>query len=61
MIFVYDFHPGSETLLAKHFDRSADQHNGFADPFTEHTNSTSRSPYSSGHSKVVSTSSFDLT
>lgn len=41
MIFVYDYHPGSETLLTKHF--SPDQP-GYCDPFVNDT-STPR-PYS---------------
>lgn len=41
MVFVYSFHPGSETLLNKHF--STDQP-GYSDPFTTDT-STPR-PYS---------------
>lgn len=31
MVFVYDYHPGAETLLSKHF--SASELNGYADPF----------------------------
>ncbi|XP_045469546.1 PAN2-PAN3 deadenylation complex subunit pan3 [Harmonia axyridis] len=31
LIFVYDFHPGSETLLNKHF--STDQNHEYCDPF----------------------------
>ena len=33
MIFVYDYHPGSETLLIKHFTPS-EPPNGYADPFS---------------------------
>ena len=33
IIFVYDYHPGSETLLMKHFSPS-EQLNGYADPFS---------------------------
>ncbi|XP_069692490.1 PAN2-PAN3 deadenylation complex subunit PAN3 isoform X2 [Periplaneta americana] len=33
MIFVYDYHPGSETLLMKHFSPS-EPPNGYADPFS---------------------------
>lgn len=40
MIFVYDFHPGSETLLNKHF--SPDQP-GYSDPFSD---TTTPRPYS---------------
>lgn len=38
MVFVYDYHPGSETLLTKHF--SATELNGFADPFSSEPNSS---------------------
>lgn len=41
MIFVYDYHPGSETLLNKHF--SPDQI-GYSDPFL--TDNTTPRPYS---------------
>ncbi|XP_018578150.1 PAN2-PAN3 deadenylation complex subunit PAN3 [Anoplophora glabripennis] len=41
MIFVYDYHPGSETLLNKHF--SPDQ-TGYCDPFLNDT--TTPRPYS---------------
>ncbi|XP_017764887.1 PREDICTED: PAB-dependent poly(A)-specific ribonuclease subunit PAN3 isoform X2 [Eufriesea mexicana] len=36
MVFVYDFHPGSETLLTKHF--SATELNGYTDPFSSDPN-----------------------
>ncbi|XP_059488962.1 PAN2-PAN3 deadenylation complex subunit PAN3 isoform X3 [Neocloeon triangulifer] len=32
IVFVYDYHPGAETLMSKHFSAS-DQANGFPDPF----------------------------
>ncbi|XP_065349432.1 PAN2-PAN3 deadenylation complex subunit PAN3 isoform X1 [Cloeon dipterum] len=32
IVFVYDYHPGAETLMSKHFSAS-DQANGFSDPF----------------------------
>jgi len=32
MVFIYDFYPGAETLMSKHFNNSA-QLNAFADPF----------------------------
>lgn len=42
MVFVYDYHPGSETLLNKHF--SASELNGYADPFCSDPNAPR--PYS---------------
>ncbi|KAG6797765.1 PAN2-PAN3 deadenylation complex subunit PAN3 [Apis cerana] len=42
MIFVYDYHPGSETLLTKHF--SATELNGYTDPFSSDPNAPR--PYS---------------
>ncbi|XP_066590957.1 PAN2-PAN3 deadenylation complex subunit pan3 [Prorops nasuta] len=42
MIFVYDYHPGSETLLNKHF--SATELNGYTDPFSSDPNAPR--PYS---------------
>lgn len=45
MIFVYDFHPGSETLLAKHFSPTGpDAPNGYADAFSNDPNAPR--PYS---------------
>lgn len=43
MIFVYDYHPGSETLLMKHFTPS-EPLNGYADPFS--ADPTAPRPYS---------------
>ncbi|PNF35617.1 PAB-dependent poly(A)-specific ribonuclease subunit PAN3 [Cryptotermes secundus] len=43
MIFVYDYHPGSETLLMKHFSPS-EPLNGYADPFS--ADPTAPRPYS---------------
>lgn len=42
MVFVYDYHPGSETLLNKHF--SATELNGYSDPFSSDPNAPR--PYS---------------
>lgn len=42
MVFVYDYHPGSETLLTKHF--SATELNGYTDPFSSDPNAPR--PYS---------------
>lgn len=42
MVFVYDYHPGSETLMNKHF--TADQLNGYVDPFA--TDPSTPRPYS---------------
>nr|XP_012150897.1 PREDICTED: PAB-dependent poly(A)-specific ribonuclease subunit PAN3 isoform X4 [Megachile rotundata]XP_012150898.1 PREDICTED: PAB-dependent poly(A)-specific ribonuclease subunit PAN3 isoform X4 [Megachile rotundata] len=42
MVFVYDYHPGSETLLNKHF--SATELNGYTDPFSSDPNAPR--PYS---------------
>lgn len=36
-MFVYDYHPGAETLMSKHFALS-DQANGYADPFNSDPN-----------------------
>jgi PAB-dependent poly(A)-specific ribonuclease subunit 3 len=36
-VFVYDYHPGAETLMSKHFALS-DQANGYADPFNSDPN-----------------------
>lgn len=45
MIFVYDFHPGSETLLSKHFSPTGpDAPNGYADAFSNDPNAPR--PYS---------------
>jgi hypothetical protein len=32
MVFIYDFYPGAETLMSKHFNNST-QLNAFSDPF----------------------------
>ncbi|XP_043585940.1 PAN2-PAN3 deadenylation complex subunit PAN3 isoform X1 [Bombus pyrosoma] len=42
MVFVYDYHPGSETLLNKHF--SGTELNGYTDPFSSDPNAPR--PYS---------------
>ncbi|XP_033306580.1 PAN2-PAN3 deadenylation complex subunit PAN3 isoform X1 [Bombus bifarius] len=42
MVFVYDYHPGSETLLNKHF--SSTEVNGYTDPFSSDPNAPR--PYS---------------
>lgn len=42
MVFVYDYHPASETLLTKHF--SATELNGYTDPFSSDPNAPR--PYS---------------
>ncbi|XP_035723493.1 PAN2-PAN3 deadenylation complex subunit PAN3-like [Vespa mandarinia] len=42
MVFVYDYHPGSETLLNKHFSSSG--LNGYTDPFSSDPNAPR--PYS---------------
>lgn len=42
MVFVYDYHPGSETLLNKHF--SSTELNGYTDPFSSDPNAPR--PYS---------------
>ena len=34
MVFVYDFHPGSETLMLRHFAHSAHHMNGYNNPFS---------------------------
>ena len=34
MVFVYDFHPGSETLMLRHFAHSAHRMNGYNNPFS---------------------------
>lgn len=47
MVFVYDYHPGSETLLTKHF--SATELNGFADPFATEANSSRSFTHSKGN------------
>lgn len=45
MIFVYDYHPGSETLLAKHFSPTGpDAANGYSDAFSNDPNAPR--PYS---------------
>lgn len=43
MIFVYDYHPGSETLLSKHF-LVPESLNGYSDPFSSDPNAPR--PYS---------------
>ncbi|KAH0535503.1 PAN2-PAN3 deadenylation complex subunit PAN3 [Cotesia glomerata] len=42
IVFVYDYHPGAETLLSKHF--SGTELNGYADPFCSDPNAPR--PYS---------------
>lgn len=42
IVFVYDYHPGSETLLTKHFSRT--ELNGYTDPFSSDPNAPR--PYS---------------
>lgn len=42
LLFVYDYHPGSESLLSKHF--SASGSNGYTDPFSSDPNAPR--PYS---------------
>lgn len=42
MVFVYDYHPASETLLNKHF--SSTELNGYTDPFSSDPNAPR--PYS---------------
>lgn len=49
MVFVYDYHPGSETLMSKHF--SLDQLNGYADPFA--TDPVSPRPYSHQKNNIL--------
>lgn len=49
MVFVYDYHPGSETLLTKHF--ASDQLNGYVDPFA--TDPTSPRPYSHHKNNIL--------
>jgi len=45
MVFVYDFHPGSETLFSKHFAPATDTPNGYSDPFSSGDPNAPR-PYS---------------
>ncbi|KAK0180806.1 hypothetical protein PV327_003151 [Microctonus hyperodae] len=47
MVFVYDYHPGAETLLSKHF--SGTELNGYGDPFCSDPNAPR--PYS--HAKTT--------
>ncbi|XP_017780129.1 PREDICTED: PAB-dependent poly(A)-specific ribonuclease subunit PAN3 isoform X3 [Nicrophorus vespilloides] len=49
MVFVYDYHPGSETLLNKHF--SPDQLNGYSDPFA--SDPTTPRPYSHQKNNIL--------
>lgn len=49
MVFVYDYHPGSETLMNKHF--TADQMNGYVDPFA--TDPTAPRPYSHQKNNIL--------
>lgn len=49
MIFVYDYHPGSETLMNKHF--TADQINGYVDPFA--SDPTAPRPYSHQKNNIL--------
>ncbi|XP_071050850.1 PAN2-PAN3 deadenylation complex subunit PAN3 isoform X2 [Onthophagus taurus] len=48
LVFVYDYHPGSETLLSKHF--TPDQLNGYTDPFA---NDPSPRPYSQQKNNIL--------
>lgn len=34
LVIVYDYHPGSQTLLSKYFIPSAEPTNGYSDPFS---------------------------
>ncbi|XP_075230352.1 poly(A) specific ribonuclease subunit PAN3 isoform X2 [Lycorma delicatula] len=43
MVFVYDYHPDSETLLSRHFSQ-AEPLNGYSDPFSSNPNAPR--PYS---------------
>lgn len=49
MVFVYDYHPGSETLLSKHFQN--DQLNGYQDPFA--TDPSTPRPYSHQKNNIL--------
>ncbi|CAL7935559.1 unnamed protein product [Xylocopa violacea] len=49
MVFVYDYHPGSETLLTKHF--SATELNGYTDPFSSDPNAPR--PYSHTRNTIL--------
>ncbi|KAB0795954.1 hypothetical protein PPYR_10015 [Photinus pyralis] len=49
MVFVYDFHPGSETLLTKHF--ASDSMNGYVDPFA--TDPSAPRPYSHHKNSIL--------
>ncbi|XP_025832537.1 PAN2-PAN3 deadenylation complex subunit PAN3 [Agrilus planipennis] len=49
LVFVYDYHPGSETLLSKHF--SPDQLNGYTDPFA--TDPAAPRPYSHQKNNIL--------
>ena len=33
MVFVYDFYPGAETLMSKHFNAPTQMSNAFMDPY----------------------------
>ena len=48
IVFVYDFFPGAETLLARHFSQASSQINGFSSPFTMEG---SARPFSAGKGK----------
>lgn len=49
LVFVYDYHPGSETLLSKHF--SLDHLNGYTDPFA--TDPVAPRPYSHQKNNIL--------
>ena len=49
MVFVYDYHPGSETLLNKHF--SSTELNGYSDPFS--TDPTASRSYNHSKSTIM--------
>lgn len=50
MVFVYDYHPGSETLLSKHF-LATENLNGYSDPFSSDTNAPR--PYSHAKNTIL--------
>lgn len=49
LVFVYDYHPGSETLLNKHFCQ--DQLNGYSDPFA--SDPSAPRPYSHTKNNIL--------
>ena len=50
MVFVYDYHPASETLMSRHFNNPAVHMNGYSNPYNL---DGSARPYSAGKGREL--------